>query len=103
MSFIGGALVAQAATVQTTKQITLTTAGTEYSYTFPANTKYFNLWINQAAVVRYATISGNTNVAGEYVEIEGGGGILSSGISGSPTIYFQANLPNIVVNLQSWA
>lgn len=103
MTFVAGSLSITRPTTQTTKQTTLVASGTEYSHTFPANTQNFRLWCNQAIVLKYATIVGDTNVAGNYVEIEGGGGIFASDIQGTPTIYLQSNKPNTVINLQSWA
>lgn len=89
--------------VQTTRQITLVNSLTEYSHTFPANTKNFQIWINTAATVRYATIAGDTLISGNYVEFEGGGGIKAFETSGTPAIYLYSNKNNTIINLVSWA
>lgn len=89
-------------TQPTIANVTATLANTEYSYTFPVNTKRFRIKLRDTGaklkVAYIATTSGTTYEtlnSGAYLE-EGDIEVISI------TIYFQATQPAQIVEITSW-
>ena len=81
--------------------IPLILANTEYSYTFPTNTKKFRLNVRGNAKLQFAFISGNTNT--QYISVFPGNSHEETGLNIASTIYFQSNKANEVIEILSWS
>lgn len=76
-------------------------ANTEYSYTFPNNTKRYRINTRNNAILQFAFISGQTNT--QYIKINPGSYYEESGLDIlTVTVYFRSNKAGEIVEILSW-
>lgn len=81
--------------------ITIPTAGTEDSFTFPENTRSFTIKARGQSRVQFAFVSGDTNIT--FATIPRGAIYPVSDVTASGTIYFQADQNNEVIEIVTWS
>lgn len=83
-------------------RVDLTTAGTEYSYTFPAAIKEFTLKTRSYAKLQLAWTPGQSGT--NFASVESGAAYSASRISrnASLTVYVQASKNNEVLEIEYW-
>lgn len=91
------------ATKWTTAKIDAPLAGTIYSYTFPANTKKFELLAEKAEFLHIGP-SVVSITSGNYWEIYQGVSFVEDQLNLAVfTLYFRSDKPNDIVRFQSWS
>lgn len=89
-------------TTPTIANISAITSGTEYSYTFPTNTKKFMLKTRDSARLQFSYISGQSGTT--YITVSSGSTYYLENLKlTSTTIYFQTNKNGETVEIESWS
>lgn len=85
----------------TTANVTMTSADTEYSYTFPAGTQKFSIKLRALnALLKVAFASGTSGST--YFTIPYGDILVMEAKIGGSTIYFQSPTASQVAEIQTW-
>lgn len=83
------------------QNVTLTTAGTEYSIVIPADTKRFTIKSRQDSILKLSYTSGDTGI--NYFTIGYGVCYTEVNLDGSGlTLYLQSNKNGTVIEVLSW-
>lgn len=85
----------------TINNTTMTSANTEYSYTFPAGTKAFSIKLEELnAQLKVAFVSGASGT--EYITIPYGESMKMNAKVGGSTIYFQSIKASQKAQITTW-
>lgn len=88
-------------TVQNIFNVTAVLAATEYSQALPANTKEFTVRSRSNAVLNFTLTAGNSGTI--FTEIPVGASYTQTGLSlTGATVYFQSNVPGVIVEIEAW-
>lgn len=80
---------------------TMTSADTEYSYTFPAGTQKFRIKLRALnALLKVAFASGQSGTT--YITIPYGDDLVMEAKVGGATIYFQSPTASQVAEIETW-
>lgn len=86
----------------TTAKVDMPVSGTEYSYTFPQNTRRFRIVSETCADLKVGTAAGNI-AADNYWPVSAGSELSEEFLNLSGlTLYFTSNKDNDVVRVLSW-
>lgn len=85
----------------TVANTTMTSADTEYSYTFPEGTKKFRIKLRALnALLKTAFVSGQSGTT--YITIPYGDELVMEAKVGGSTIYFQSPTASQVAEIETW-
>lgn len=82
--------------------LSMATAGTEYSYAFPATVKQYQVKSRGSSKLRYAFIVGETST--NYTEVKAGAALLETGIRRATTLtlYLRATQNSEIAEITYW-